>query len=60
MDQPAGSAAPPRFDGVSDRIDLPALGTFYTTGFTYEAWVRKQTAKKDVAVLGSWTGERAR
>ena len=22
------------FDGVSDRIDLPALGTFYKTGFT--------------------------
>ena len=42
------------FDGVSDRIDVPALGTFYTTGFTYEAWVRKQTSKKDVAVLGSW------
>ena len=45
-------------DGVSDRIDLPALGTFYKTGFTYEAWVRKQTAKKDVAVVGSWSGHR--
>ena len=33
-------------DGVSDRIDLPALGTFYKTGFTYEAWVRKQTAQE--------------
>jgi chitodextrinase len=44
------------FDGVSDRVDVPALGTFYTSGFTYEAWVRKQTSKKDVAVLGSWNG----
>ncbi|MBA3288192.1 MAG: Ig-like domain-containing protein, partial [Acidimicrobiia bacterium] len=44
------------FDGVGNRIDVPALGTFYTSGFTYEAWVRKQSAKKDVAVLGSWTG----
>ena len=44
------------FDGVNDRIDVPALGTFYTTGFTYEAWVRKQTSLKDVAVLGSWNG----
>ena len=49
-----GNAA--AFDGVSDRIDLPALGLFYKTGFTYEAWVRKSTAKKDVTLLGSWTG----
>ncbi len=48
-----GNAA--SFDGVNDRIDLPALGTFYKTGFTYEAWVRKSTAKKDVTVLGSWS-----
>ena len=48
-----GNAA--SFDGVSDRIDVPALGTFYNTAFTLEAWVRKSTNKKDVAVLGSWT-----
>ena len=36
-------------------VDLPALGTFYRTGFTYEAWVRKQTAS-DVAVMGTGTG----
>ena len=44
------------FDGASDRIDLPAQGGFYNTAFTLEAWVRKSTAKKDVAILGSWTG----
>jgi fibronectin type 3 domain-containing protein len=52
-----GNAA--SFDGVNDRIDLPALGTFYKTGFTYEAWVRKSTAKKDVTVLGSWSAAQA-
>src|SRR4051812_42318733 len=26
------------FDGSSARVDPPALGTFYKTGFTYEAW----------------------
>jgi Concanavalin A-like lectin/glucanases superfamily/Bacterial Ig-like domain/Bacterial Ig domain len=39
---------------VSD-VDLPPLGTFYSAGFTYEAWVLKQTGKRDVAVVGSWT-----
>ena len=47
-----GNAA--SFDGTSDRINLPALGTFYNAGFTYEAWVRKTSAKKDVMVLGTW------
>ncbi len=47
------------FDGVSDRIDLPALGTFYAAGFTYEAWVRKSTSKKDVTLLGSWVGSQS-
>ena len=42
------------FDGTADRIDLPALGTFYKAAFTLEAWVRKQGAKKDVAVVGAW------
>ena len=41
-------------DGVSGRVDLPALGTFYGTGFTYEAWVYAQSPKVDVGVLGSW------
>ena len=44
------------FNGVSDHIDLPTLGTFYATGFTYEAWVRKLGSKKDVAVLGTFAG----
>jgi chitodextrinase len=43
------------FDGVDDRIDLPGLGTFYDTGFTLEAWVRKRTTKRDATVLGSWS-----
>jgi hypothetical protein len=41
--------------GSSSRVDLPALGTFYRSGLTYEAWVYKQSAKVDVAVVGSWT-----
>jgi chitodextrinase len=42
------------FNGISSRVDLPPLGTFYKTGFTLEAWVDKSTAKKDVGILGSW------
>ena len=49
-----GNAA--SFDGTSDRINLPALGTFYNAGFTYEAWFRKSSSKKDVMVLGTWVG----
>ena len=41
-------------DGVDDRVDLPALGTFYRTAFTFEAWVLKRGTRKDVTVLGSW------
>jgi fibronectin type 3 domain-containing protein len=45
------------FNGTNGSVDLGALGTFYRTGFTMEAWVQKQTStKNDVAVLGSWTG----
>ncbi len=44
------------FSGTGDRVDLPPLGTFYRSAFTLEAWVRKQTAKVDVAVVGSWAG----
>ena len=43
-------------DGVNDRVDLPALGTFYRNGFTFEAWVQKRGSRKDVAVVGSWNG----
>ena len=39
---------------TSSEVDLPALGTFYKTGFTYEAWVLKQSTKVDVGVLGTW------
>ena len=44
------------FDGSAASVDLGSLGTFYQSGFTLEAWVKKSTGKKDVAVLGSWTG----
>ena len=44
------------FDGTDDHVALASLGTFYNTAFTLEAWVRKATTKKDVAVVGSWTG----
>ncbi len=43
-------------DGSSGRVDLPALGTFYRSGFTFEAWVLKSSAKKDVAIVGTWDG----
>src|SRR5689334_12223396 len=42
------------FNGTSSRVTLPALGTFYKTGFTLEAWVKKATAAKDVGIVGSW------
>ena len=45
------------FDGTDDRVDLGSLGTFYQSGFTMEAWVKKASVtKKDVAVLGTFTG----
>ena len=45
------------FDGISNRVDLGSLGTFAPAGFTLEAWVKKTTdTKKDVAVVGTWTG----
>ena len=40
------------FDGVNDSVSLPALGTFYKSGFTLEAWVQKQGPKVDVAAVG--------
>ena len=43
------------FDGVDDGVDLPGLGTFYDTGFTLEAWVKKRTTKRDATVLRSWS-----
>src|SRR5262249_5787304 len=43
------------FNGTSASVDLGALGTFYNTAFTLEAWVQKQSAdKNDVGILGSW------
>ncbi len=41
-------------DGVSGRVDVPALGTFYKSGFTLEAWVKPRVAQSDVSVLGTW------
>jgi chitodextrinase len=43
-------------DGVGNYVNLGQLGTFYTSGFTLEAWVQKRTTKNDAAVLGTWTG----
>ena len=42
------------FNGTSSRVDLPALGTFYKSGFTFEAWVRKSTTQQDAGIVGSW------
>jgi hypothetical protein len=41
-------------NGTTGAVDLPAFGTFYKTGLTYEAWVFKQSSKRDVAIVGSW------
>ena len=43
------------FSGSASEADPPQLGTFYKTGFTYDAWVFKQSSKSDVAVVGSWS-----
>jgi hypothetical protein len=43
-------------NGTGAEVDPPTLGTFYKTGFTYEAWVLKQSSKVDVGLLGSWVG----
>ena len=42
------------FNGTNARVDLPALGTFYKTGFTLEAWVNKSGTDKDVGIVGTW------
>ncbi|WP_053226918.1 LamG-like jellyroll fold domain-containing protein [Solirubrobacter soli] len=42
------------FNGTNASVALPALGTFYKTGYTLEAWVNKAGATKDVGVLGAW------
>lgn len=45
----------------SSRVDLPALGTFYRTGLTLEAWVRRDAVSATIgndAIVGTWvTGE---
>ena len=38
------------FNGTSAEADPPNLGTFYKTGFTYEAWARKQSTRGDAAI----------
>jgi hypothetical protein len=56
----AGWSAAGRFggalslNGTSGEVDLPGLGTFYKSGFTLEAWVRKQSSKLDVGLFGTW------
>ena len=44
------------FDGSDDYVGLPALGTFYNSAFTLEAWVQKATTKSDVGIVGTWAG----
>jgi hypothetical protein len=44
------------FDGNDDSVLLGSLGNFTQQGFTLEAWINKAGAKKDAAILGSWTG----
>jgi hypothetical protein len=42
--------------GGADRVALPALGTFYKQGFSFEAWVKASTAgQRDGGILGTWT-----
>ena len=43
------------FNGTSDHVDLPALGTFYKTGFTMEAWVKEDGLKSDDGIVGTWS-----
>ena len=43
------------FNGISDHVDLPALGTFYKTGFTMEAWVKEDGLKSDDGIVGTWS-----
>ena len=43
-------------NGTTSEVDPPALGTFYKTAFTLEAWVLKQSTKVDVGVVGAWVG----
>ena len=44
------------FDGSAASVDLGSLGTFYQSGFTLEAWVKKSTGRRTSPSLGSWTG----
>ncbi len=46
-------------NGTNSEVDPPALGTFYKSGFSLEAWVYKQTSKVDAAVVGSWTSSQS-
>jgi hypothetical protein len=41
-------------NGTSAEVDPPALGAFYGTGVTLEAWVYKQSTKPDAGIIGSW------
>jgi fibronectin type 3 domain-containing protein len=43
-------------NGTSSEVDPPALGTFYQAGFTFEAWVLKQSTKVDAGIVGTWVG----
>ena len=51
-----GAAA---FDGVSDRIDVPVLGTFYNSAFTLEAWVREVDGQARTSGVIGFVGPRS-
>ncbi len=53
---PAATAAGSRSTASTTTSPLGALGTFYNTAFTLEAWVQKAGAKKDVGIVGTWSG----
>src|SRR3954470_14510966 len=42
------------FNGTTSRVDLPALGTFYKTGFTLETWIKKASPTADEGIVGTW------
>ena len=49
------------FNGSNASVDLRQSRHLLQTGFTLEAWVQKaDAARKDVAVVGTWAGQRRR
>ena len=40
--------------GANGKCAIGAVGTFYKTAFTLEAWIRKDSAQKGSPIVGSW------